>query len=120
MTTTFPVVQENLDEYNVFCCSCGQTFTPAIKSALWWKAKNRANKGLLDAYRCTSEECGCVQKRDRPNAPFRVFGYGTFGDKFDINCDTFVQAVIAYRRHKDDVVFIDGVSWVVERKLESL
>jgi len=119
-TASTPVVQENLDEYNVVCCSCGQDFNPTAKSALWWKAKKRADDGFLDAYQCTGEECGCIQKRYLPNAPFRVFGYDRLMKGFDIPCDTFVQAVIVYRRHRNEVVFIDGVSYAVERRLQSM
>lgn len=117
MTAASPVIPENLDEYNVFCRSCGQVFTPTVRSALWWKAKNRADGGLLDAHQCTGEECGCIQRRYRPDAPFRVFGYDGFTENFDVPCDTFVQAVIVYRRHRKDVVLIKGVSDIVEQKL---
>jgi hypothetical protein len=106
--------------YNVYCEACDQIFTPAPKSALWWKAKKRDEKGFLDGYRCSAVECGCEKPRVRPDAPFRVFGYDGFCTDFDIPCDTFVQAVTVYRNHAHDMVFIEGVSDSVMNKLECM
>jgi hypothetical protein len=118
MIATVSTTTESVTEYNIHCVSCGQTFTPAFKSALWWKAKKREAEGFLDAHRCSGEECGCVQKIYRPDAPFRVFGYDGFGVNFNIPCKTMVDAVNAYRRHRHDTVFIKGVSEAVKQKLE--
>jgi hypothetical protein len=119
MTTTVPTSEATPTRYNVVCGSCGQVFTPAAKSALWWKAKKRDEKGFLDAHQCTGEECGCVQKRYRPDAHFRVFGYTDDCRDFDIPFDTFVDAVQKYRElRRSCVLFIEGVSDKVKQELE--
>ena len=72
MSTTAEQVAATV--YNVECMACGQVFTPATRSPLWWKAKKRDENGYLDALRCTGEECGCKQKRRNPEA-WRVSVY---------------------------------------------
>jgi hypothetical protein len=106
--------------YNVECMACGSVFTPTVQSTLWWKAKKRAER-YLDALHVTGEECGCVKKRRDPDAPFRVFGYDGFCQDFDIPFGTFTAAVKKFAeltRSGEFVVFIDGISEAVRRKIE--
>jgi hypothetical protein len=107
-------VSDEID-HNVVCMACGQVFTPTVGSSLWWQAKKRAEK-YLDALPVIGEECGCVPRRHCPEAPFRVFGYDAMCVDFDFPCETFTQAVRIYRQRKNegDVVFITGVSNVVQ------
>lgn len=105
--------------YNVVCNSCGQIFQPAVKRPLWWKAKKRADSGYLDALHISGEECGCVKKPEQPDAPFRVFGFDWDGQKYDIPCETFVEAVRTFRVfNRCGDAFIKGVSSAVEEKLK--
>ena len=48
--------------FNVVCMDCGQIFTPLVRTPLWWKAKQRADQGFLDAMHVSGEECGCVSE----------------------------------------------------------
>ena len=107
------------ERYNVYCMSCDQVWTPAPRSPLWWRAKKAADRGRLDAIYVTGEECGCIQRQCRPDAPFRVFGYDDLLENFDIPCNTFVQAIKTYRNAERSgcVVFIKGVSAKVEDRL---
>lgn len=118
MTATVPTAQEAPTRYNVVCNLCDQAFTPTAKSALWWKAKKHEDEGFLDVYRCAGMDHGCIQGCHRPDAPFRVFGFDRFFKDFDVPCDTFVEAVIAYRRHRGDTVLVKGLSDEVQRRLE--
>ena len=106
--------------YNVVCSECGQIFQPRTRSPLWWKAKQATDSGRLDAISISGEECGCIRKQYLPNAPFRVFGYNDMCEDFDVPCATFVEAVNLYRRLNKEgcVVFINGVSDIVEDKLK--
>jgi hypothetical protein len=106
--------------YNVHCVDCGQVFQPLAKSPLWWQAKQRAEKGYLDALHISGEKCGCEKTRVKPNALFRVFGYNDMCEDFDIPCRTFVEAVrkfISINKEGMNTVFIDGVSNTVQQKL---
>lgn len=106
--------------YVAHCTRCGAIFTPPPGSSLWWQAKQRAEKGYLDALPVSGEQCGCVRKPLRPEALFRVFGFDYVCTDFDIPCDTFVQAVkIFMELNKSGVntLYISGVSRVVEEKL---
>jgi hypothetical protein len=108
-------------DYNVVCMSCGQVFTPGAKTPLWWLAKQHADAGHLDVPHIPGERCGCVERRYRPNAPFRVFGYNDLCEDLDIPFDTFMAAVKKYRELRNKgmyVVFISGVSEAVRVKLE--
>lgn len=106
-------------EYNVVCEVCGQVFTPAVRSALWWKARKRAEDGYLDAYCCTGQECGCIQREVSPDAPFRIVGFDCMGLSFNVPFFSFGEAVRAFTRLNDNVVaYITGVSEAVKRKLE--
>lgn len=107
-------------EYLVQCADCGSVFSPYLGSALWWKAKGHAAEGYLDAFRCSGAECGCVKEVKISDAPYRVFGYDDMCYDFDIPCDTFVEAVKAYRDNWFGVVFITGVSEPVRRKLRMM
>ena len=106
--------------YNVVCSDCSQIFQPRPRSPLWWKAKQAADSGRLDAICISGEECGCVKKEYLPDAPFRVFGYTDMCEDFNVPCTTFVEAVKLYRRLDKEgcIVFITGVSDVVEDKLK--
>jgi hypothetical protein len=109
------------EKYNVYCMKCGCVFTPAVKSPLWWRAKQRADKGYLDALPISGEDCGCVERPSCPEAPFRVFGYDDSCVEFDVPRNTFVGAVRLYRRLRragGNVVFIDGVSNAVRQKID--
>ncbi len=113
---------EDKTKYNVFCRECDQVWTPAHGSPLWWVAKQRADKGYLDAACVSGTECGCKKKQSQPNAPFRVFGYNGFCEDFDIPCNTFTKAVKKFRELAEigrlNTVFIDGVSERVLHRLE--
>ena len=114
-------ISAELVRYNVVCESCDQVFTPQTGTALWWKAKKRADDGFLDAYCCSSEECGCDEQiLLNPDAPYRVFGYDMLCEDFDIPCATFMVAMRAYLSYRVDVVFIKGVSLAVERTLRRM
>lgn len=105
--------------YDVWCERCGNVWTPRVHSALWWKAHQRAQKGFLDAHCAKPNECGCVEKRVQPNAPFRVFGYDGFGIEFDAPCHTFVEAMRVFIANRSSgVVFIKGVGENVRHRLD--
>lgn len=107
--------------YCVVCTNCGAVFTPAMRSPLWWMAKQAADKGRLDAIGISGERCGCIRKPEKPEAPFRVFGYDDMCENFDVPCDTFLKAVRLYRklsRAGGYVMFISGVSEAVRRKMD--
>jgi len=108
-----------LPRYNVVCMACDQVYQPLIKSPLWWRAKKRADEGYLDALHVSGEDCGCVSKIHKPNAPYRICGYDDMCCDYNIPCKTFVQAVTLYRERSrwGDVVFIHSVSGSVEEKL---
>lgn len=82
--------------YNVVCFECGQVWTPDVRSALWWKAKNHAEKGYLDAVNVSGVECGCKNPISEPEAPFRVFGYDDMFNEFNIPYVSLVQAPKKY------------------------
>lgn len=104
--------------YVVVCSECGQDWEPLVRSPLWWRAKKKADKGYLDALYVSGKDCGCVKECYHPDAPYRVIGYNWDCIDFNIPCNTFVEAIQAYRRHKMDTVFIKGVSKTVEDALE--
>jgi hypothetical protein len=117
MTATTP---QDQTRYNVVCKSCNNVLTPKYRSPLWWKAKQRADKGFLDAHYCTGIECGCEQERYKPNAPFRVFGYTDDCQNFDIPFDIWMLAVKKFKSMHDSggyVVFINGISDTVRQKI---
>ena len=102
--------------YNVECMNCGAVFTPPIQSPLWWRAKARGDDGYLDALHVSGVECGCVEKKILPNAPYRVFGYNDMCEDFDMSFKTSTAAVREYlkiRRVGRCIVFISGVSKTV-------
>jgi hypothetical protein len=105
--------------FNVACGSCGDVFTPTLKSALWWKAKKRADMGYLDALRISGVECGCVTPLAHPNASFRVLGYDDLLRGYNIPFDKFTDAVREFRKARRDgeIVYITGVSEAVKSKL---
>ena len=107
--------------YNVACFDCGDVFQPRIKSPLWWRCKQREDKGFLDAVHVYGEECGCRPKEvvRNPNAPFRVFGYDMLGENFDMSFNRMTDAMKAFIKLKQgpDIVFITGVSKVVQDRL---
>ena len=108
--------------YNVVCANCGSSWQPELGTPLWWTAKQDAKKhpNRLDAMCISGERCGCIKKQHHPDALFRVFGYDSMCQDFDIACHTFVQAVKIFRdavKH-GDTVFIDGVSDAVSDKLQ--
>ena len=105
-------------KYNVACLACGGVWQPAPGTPLWWKAKQRAAKGYLDAVHVPGEECGCAKKRSQSEAPYRVFGFTDDCREYDIPCTTFVSAVRAFIARKYDTVFISGVSAAVEQRLQ--
>ena len=108
------------ETYNVFCLSCDQVFTPVPRSPLWWQAKQRDDRGFLDALTISGEKCGCKPKIHKPHAPFRVLGYDDMCTDFDTPCDTFIKAVKLYRKlvRYGWVVFISGVSLAVQHRIE--
>lgn len=106
--------------YVACCIHCSTIFTPPPGSSLWWQAKQRAEKGFLNAIPVSGEECGCIKKPLRPDAPFRVFGYDDICTDFDIPRDTFVQVVKIFmdlNKSGANIVYISGVSRAVEEKL---
>jgi hypothetical protein len=108
-------------EYNVQCVNCGSVWTAVPKSAQWWRGKQKADVGKLDAVRVTGEECGCIKKPQDPDAPFRIFGFGTeYGEEIDVPFHCFTSAVRAYRSAKKSGlldIWITGVSKPVEQRL---
>jgi hypothetical protein len=114
--------KEDTTRYNVFCQQCGSVWQPALKSPLWWQAKQLADTGRLDALCVSPQKCGCVEGRPQrnPKAPFRVFGYDGFCEDFDILCTTFVQAAKRFLNSSrgGDIVHISGVSKRVQDRLE--
>ncbi len=116
MSSNNPQIIEG--ECIVVCRSCGSIWSPAFESPLWWAAKQRADKGFLDAYNCSGEQCGCIEKPAKSDAPYRVFGYTGLCEDFDIPCKTFADAVRTYRKFETDMVSITGVSVAVKNKLQ--
>ncbi len=111
-------------EFNVVCRTCGDVWSPGLRSPLWWRAKKRADDGYLDALSVSGEECGCVKKSEKPvkpDAPYRVFGYDDMCVDFNIPFTSFVEAAREYRSAAQQLctVFISGVSPAVERRLRS-
>ncbi|MCX6703154.1 MAG: hypothetical protein NTV02_00485 [Candidatus Zambryskibacteria bacterium] len=108
--------------YNVHCMECGSVWQPLAKSPLWWAAKQRAEKGFLDALHVSGKKCGCVKEERQPNAPFRVFGYDFDCRDFNIPFTTFMGPVKAFieANKSGDVVFIQGVSSSVEQRLKMI
>lgn len=108
-------------DYNVQCISCGSVWQAVPKSSQWWRSKKCDEAGKLDAVHVTGEECGCVKEKREPNAPIRVFGFGTeYGEEFDVPYHSFTKAVSAYRSAKDSGIldiWISGVSKPVEYRL---
>lgn len=109
-------------EYNVWCEHCDAVFQPPVGSALWWQAKQRAEKGFLDAIYVSGVRHGCVTFREtrEPEAPYRVFGYDCFLEDYDIPCQNFIEAVKIFKAKCQcclDVVFISGVSPAVRDRL---
>ena len=109
--------------YNVHCVDCGSFFQPLPKSSLWWQARKREAEGLLGALYIKGEECGCIKEVNQPDAPYRVFGYDDMCRNFDFPFTTFTKAVSTFLELNRDgmyVVFIEGVSKAVEKKLQYL
>ena len=110
-----------LPVFQVYCEGCGSVFSPGVRTPLWWRAKQRADKGFLDALCVTSTECGCRPERHVAKTcktPYRVFGYDGDCNDFDLHCRTFIEAITAFRKlQRVNVVFISGVS---ERTLDRL
>lgn len=106
--------------YNVACFSCGAVFQPLPRTPLWWQAKQRAEKGFLDAVHISGEECGCEKKVRHPNAPFRVTGYDGMCEDYDVPFNNFISAVKYYKEAVEagDVVFIIGVSKAVQDRIQ--
>lgn len=103
--------------YNVVCTSCGQVWTPAIRSPLWWKAKKRSEEGFLDAYPATPRECGCQKPVFYPDAPYRVVGYDDLCSKFDMPFKSLVAAARTYlRMSRDGMYVVHFVEKRTERK----
>ncbi len=104
--------------FNVFCGCCDRVFQPAVNSPLWWKSKKRSDKGYLDAYCCTGQECGCRQNEVDMNDGCHVFGY--HGDCTDfhyifVKPTEAIKTFLKLRRHSE--VFILGISEKVKQKL---
>jgi hypothetical protein len=106
--------------YNVECMNCGSVWQPLARTPLWWRAKQRADNGKLDAAGATGEECGCIKRVREPNAPFRVFGYDMMCEDFDLPFYRIVDALSTFKKlHADgDIVFISGISNAVVEKLK--
>jgi len=108
--------------FNVHCIQCGNVFSPRERTPLWWRAKQRADKGYLDALPCTEKDCGCerVEQKHEPDAPFRVSGFDMELNSFDVGLYTFSEAVKQFRHSLDNfcTVSIQGVSPSVQRMLE--
>jgi len=112
---------QQIERYVVVCRHCGQVWSPTPKSPLWWMAKQAAEKGRLDAIVVSGERCGCIRKPEKPEAPFRVFGYDDQCMEFDVPCDTFVKAAKLYlhlTREGMNIVFVDGVSEVARKEMD--
>jgi len=107
--------------FNVVCEDCEGVFTPEFKSPVWWRAKKRMDSGYLDALWVSGEKHGCISPEANPDAPYRVVGYNSYCEDYNIPCDTFVKAVSLYKKFKDEGndVIICGVSRAVERRLDS-
>lgn len=118
------VETQDKTRYNVACLECDNVFTPIVGSPLWWRAKQRADKGLLDALYVDGEECGCRTEEVvvNPNAPFRVFGYDMLCENFDVPFDSMMEAIRMFIRLNQgpDVVFITGVSPAVMERLRQM
>lgn len=116
--------KEDTTRYNVFCERCDSVWQPTLKSPLWWQAKRLADTGRLDALCVSPQQCGCVQSRpqNKPEAPFRVFGFNAFCEDFDFACGTFTEAVKKFLDLNQigclNTVFIDGVSDRVVHRLK--
>lgn len=82
--------------YNVCCMDCGQSWQPEVRSPLWWRAKQKADEGYLDAVCVLGEECGCVPEKQEPDARYRVFGYTDDLCDFDVPHRSLDGAVRAY------------------------
>ncbi|MFZ2523403.1 MAG: hypothetical protein WAW92_03395 [Minisyncoccia bacterium] len=106
--------------YNLICFSCGSVFQPLPRTSLWWQAKQRAERGFIDALCISAEECGCAKKEVRPDALFRVTGYDGMCDDYDVPFSNFVSAVKYYKDAVEagDVVFIVGVSKAVQDRIQ--
>jgi len=106
--------------YNVVCLECGQVWQPTAQSPLWWKAKKSADSGRLDAIHVSGEDCGCIQPKADPDAPFRVFGYDGMCIDFDYPCQTSVETIKIYREclKVGDIVFATGLSDAVIDRLQ--
>ena len=111
-------------EFYVQCINCGSFWAAVPKSPQWWRAKKRHEDGYLDAIGVKGEVCGCIKKQDEPDAPFRVFGFGTeYGEELDQPFHRFTEAVTAYRNGlKSGLldIWISGVSKPVESRLRDL
>lgn len=108
--------------YYVYCMDCGQDFSPAYMTSLWWQAKKHADHGYLDALLISGTKCGCKKKPSQPNAPFRVFGYDDLCVDFDVPHNGMIEAMKMYLEcsRTGCVVFIKGVSRRVERRLATM
>ena len=99
----------------------------ALEIANFWvtndmlRAKQKADKGFLDAVYIDGEECGCLPKEKirRPEAPYRVFGFDLLCEDFDIPFNRMTDAVKKFieLNRGPDVVFITGVSEAVQERL---
>jgi hypothetical protein len=115
-----PTVQKSVERYQVWCESCGSVYTPPIHSATWWKAKQRADEGFLDALCVSGTECGCVEKRPVISEEnFGIIGYTMDCFDFTIKCKTFVDLCKAARQMKNGDTFwiIGPVSQAVKDRL---
>lgn len=103
----------------VECVDCGNVYSPTPKTSAWWQAEQNSREGKNTCV--GAKECGCQQEKPvrEPNAPYRVFGYDMLCEDYDIPFHSFTEAVRAFRRLNSgpDVVFIKGVSRVVEDRL---
>jgi hypothetical protein len=108
--------------YNVECVDCGAVWQPLFKSSLWWQAKQREEKGFLDALRVSGRKCGCVKTPIQANAPFRVFGYDMECIEFDMPFFKLSEALKAFIEIKKtpDIVFITGISKAVQERLDRI
>lgn len=100
--------------YEVTCRTCGQTWTPRVRTPLWWQARQRAEEGFLDALRVSPIECGCEEERLEVDAPYRVFGYDDMCIEFDIPFKSLVAAARKYLELERDggfVVFFKDTRW---------
>lgn len=115
--------------YQVVCIGCGQVWSPAVRSPLWWKAKKRAEQGYLDALCVSPQECGCKPEVREPDARYRVVGYTDMCDDFDLPFHSLVKAAQKYLELARDgmyvVCFVDntvpkGKQSKVEMRLRGL